>query len=225
MTDYLTLAIGSPRRLAILKRAADKLNSRGYNARKASGNHSPYTWRDMRYCGFHNARAGRCELSPGRQNDRPMWYAHTGQQFPRERFADEIARINHTGWFTDCDSRETARGLVVALPHGRFLAGYYWSYNGERVYFSDIYDCEDDAARAADSEAECFAEACLEDDNQYSRARELEDEIEDTFSRLRECLALRNRECFAHLREEARELIASIKEAREKLRTQYADYI
>lgn len=225
MTDYLTLAIGSPRRLAILKRAADKLNSREHNARKASGNLSPYTWRDMRYCGFHNARAARCELSRGLNGGRSIWYAHTGQQFPRERYADEIARINHKGWFTDCDGRETARGLVVALPHGRFLAGYHWSDNGERVYFSDIYDCEDDAARAADGEAETFAETCRDDDYQYQQARELEDETEDKTARLRECLALRNRECFAHLREEARRLIASIKEARETLRTQYADYI
>lgn len=225
MSDYLTLAIGAPRRLAILKRAADKLNSRDYNGRKAAGNLSPYTWRDMRHCSFKNARAGRCELSPDLQNGRPIWYAHTGQQFPREQFADEIARLNHNGWYTDCDGRETARGLVVALPHGRFLAGYHWSDNGERVYFADIYDCEEDAARAADSEAERFAEACREDDYQYQQARKLEDEIEDNFSRLRECLALRNRECFAHLRKEARQLIASIREARETLRTQYADYI
>lgn len=225
MNDYLTLAIGAPRRLAILKRAADKLNARTHNARKATGNPEPYTWRDMRYCSFKNARAARCELSPGRQDGRPIWYAHTGQQFPRERYADEIVSINHSGWYTDCDGRETARGLVVALPHGRFLAGYHWSDNGERVYFPDLYDCEDAAARAADSEAASFAELCREDDYQYQQARKLEDEIEGNFSRLRECLALRNRECFAHLREEARELIASIKEARETLRTEYAAYI
>ena len=224
MTDYLTLAIGAPRRLAILKRAADKLNA-GHNARKARGNLSPYTWRDVRHCGFHNARAGRCELSRGLNGDRPIWYAHTGQQFPRERYADEITRLDHNGWYTDCDYNETARGLVVALPRGRFLAGYHWSDNGERVYFSDLYDCEDDAARAADSEAESFAERCREDDTQYQQARELEDAAEDKTARLRECLALRNRECFTHLRDEARQLIASIKEARETLRTQYADYI
>ena len=109
MTDYLTLAIGAPRRLAILKRAADRLNVRDHNARKASGNLSPYTWRDVRYCGFHNARAGRCELSPGLNGDQPIWYAHTGPQFPRERYADEISRINHIGWFTDC-------GCIISEP-------------------------------------------------------------------------------------------------------------
>lgn len=166
MSDYLTLAIGAPRRLAILKRAADKLNA-GHNARKAAGDTRPYTWRDVRYSGFHNARAARCELSPGLNDGRPIWYAHTGQQFPRERYADEIWPTGHTGWFTDCDGRETARGLVVALPHGRFLAGYHWSDNGERVYFSDIYDCEEDAARAADSEAERFAEASRENDSAW----------------------------------------------------------
>lgn len=202
MSDYLTLAIGAPRRLAILKRAADKLNA-GHNARKASGNLSPYTWRDMRHCGFHNARAGRCELSPGLQNNRPIWYAHTGQQFPRERYADEIARINHTGWFTDCEGFETARGLVVSLPHGRFLAGYHWSDNGERVYFSDIYDCEEDAAHAADGEAECFAESCREYAQAWEWARawsDLADELKET-------------------RQDARELIAAMRAERKSGRT------
>lgn len=224
MSDYLTLAIGAPRRLAILKRAAEKLNA-GHNARKASGNHSPYTWRDMRYCGFHNARAGRCELSPGRQNGRPIWHAHTGQQFPRERYADEILRANHTGWLTDCDGLETARGLVVALPHGRFLTGYHWSDNGERVYFPEIYTDQDVAARAADSEAECFAETAREDDRKYHQAREHEEDIEENIQRLRECLALRNKPCFKHLRDEARDLLESIREVRHTLATEYVEYI
>lgn len=73
--------------------------------------------------------------------------------------------------------------------------------------------------------ADYVGEICREDDYQYQQARELEEETDENFSRLRECLALRNRECFAHLREEARRLIASIKEARQTLRTQYADYI
>lgn len=207
MTDYLTLAIGSPRRLAILKRAADKLNT-GHNYRKASGNLSPYTWRDMRYCSFANVRAAACQLSPGLMNGAgPVyWYSHSGPEFPREQYADEVVNLDHTGWLSDAGSHEKVRGLVVALPHGRFLAGYHWSDNGERVYFSDIYDCQHDAARAADGHAETFAETCREDDYQYERARNLEYEIDGNFSRLRE-------------------LIASIKEAREKLRTQYADYI
>lgn len=225
MADYLTLAIGAPRRLAILKRAADNLNARDYNGRKARGDLSPYTWRDMRHCSFRNARAARCDLSPGLDGNRPIWYAHTGQQFPRERYADEIARITHNGWYTDCEGFETARGLVVSLPRGRFLAGYCWSGNDERVYFPEIYTDQDDAARAADSEAERFAEICREDDYQARQAQGLADETEHNLLRLRECLALRNRACFAHLRDEARQLVAHIKEARETLRTQYADYI
>lgn len=221
--QYLNLNTGAPRRLAILKRAAEKLNA-GHNRRKATDNPEPYTWRDVRYGTFKSRCTG---LGQGFNGKRAIWYTHADDQytFARERYADEITRINHTGWFTDCDGCATARGLVVALPHGRFLVGYHWSDNGERVYFSDIYDCEDDAARAADSEAERFAEKCRDDDYQYNQARELEEENEENLTRLRECLALRNRECFAHLRKEARQLIASIKEARETLRTQYAAYI
>ena len=221
---YLNISIGARRRLDYLREYAESLNAR-HNARKAAGDMRPYTWRDVRYCGFHNARAYRCELSPGRQGDRPIWYAHTGPQFPREQYAHEIIDIRHTGWYTDIECRETARGIVVALPRGRFLAGYEWSENGERVYFADIYDSAEEAARAADSEAEYFAEEAREHDARFQEARLLEDEIDEKLSRLRECLALRNRPCFAHLREEARELMDKIRTARAILAEEYADYI
>lgn len=219
---YLNLKIGARRRLDYLRGYAESLNAR-HNARKAAGDTRPYTWRDVRYCGFHNARSARCELSPGRQGDRRIWYAHTGQQFPREKYADEIIDILHTGWYTDINCFETARGIVVALPRGRFLAGYEWSENGERVYFADIYASAEEAARAADSEAACFAEQAREYDARYQEARRLEDEIDDNLSRLRECLALRNRPCFAHLRDEARELMGKIRAARAVLDAEYAD--
>lgn len=221
MLKYLNLAIGAQRRLDILRRDAEKLNE-GYNARKAANNPEPYTWRDVRYGTFKS----RCNgLDGGRNGDRHIWYTFSGDQFTRERYADEIIRIDHQGWYTDCDGRETARGLVVALPHGRFLAGYHWTDNDERVYFSEIYTDQDDAARAADSEAERFAEVCREDDWKYQQARGLEDGIEASLKRLRECLALRNNKCFAHLRDEVRELLEAIRKGRRELETEYANYL
>lgn len=221
MIKYLNLSIGARRRLDILRRDAEKLNA-GYNARKAANNPEPYTWRDVRYGTFRS----RCNgLDGGRNGDRHIWYTFSGDQFTRERYADEIIRIGHQGWYTDEDARETARGLVVALPHGRFLAGYHWTDNDERVYFSEIYTDQDDAARAADREAERFAEVAREDDRKSREARNLEDDIEVNLRRLRECLALRNNKCFAHLRDEARQAIESIRDSRRTLETEYANYI
>lgn len=224
MSDYLNMKIGSRGRLAILKRNADRLNALSHNRRKGMGNPDPYTWRDVRYCGFHNARAARCELSPGKHGDQIIYYCHTGQYFPRETWCDEIINLNHTGWFTDIDCRETVRGLVVSLPHGRYLAGYCWSENGERVYFTEIYDCQDTAAHVADSYAEQFGTDSQMDDLKYQKAQEIYSEMENAKNRLIECLALRNNPCFSALRDEARDLIKEIRDNRETLENEYADY-
>lgn len=222
--SYLNLNVSAPRRLAILKKQADKLNARPHNARKARGDNTPYDWRDVRYSGFHNAAASCGRLSRGLNGDRPVWYAHRGRQFPREQYADEIVNLRHTGWFTDDDGYETCRGLVVSLPHGRYLAGYELSDNGERVYFSDIYVDVNDAAYAADSEAENIADVEREYDQRYREAYALDDELQDAGERLRECLALRNNPCFRHLRKEAASLIELIREKRETLKTDYAEF-
>lgn len=231
--DYLNLAIPARSRLMILKNAAHKLNS-GHNARKASGNPEPYTWRDVRYSGFHNAAVNRCELSQGFNTCQytgkktPIWYCHTGPAFPREMFADEFseygrALIEHTGWFADVGCSNIIRGIVVRLPHGRYLAGYYQSDNDERVYYPEIYDCIRDAVYAADRHAESIAEIEREYSERWNAAQELEYECEEKVNRLRECLALRNNPCFTRLRDEANNLIERIREIREILKTEYAD--
>ena len=97
---------------------------------------------------------------PNTHNGRGFYLSDAGQPFTRWDWCDEIsgARIRHTGWWTDeyCDSK--IRGIVVRLPHGRFMAG--WSM-GEGMASSldpDVYDDIIDAARAADSIAETAAE-------------------------------------------------------------------
>lgn len=227
---YLNLNITARGRMAALKAAADKLNA-GHNVRKASGNTEPYTWRDVRYSGFHNVQQFCCTLSSGMDGNRPIYYTHCGQQFPREIFADEYHTecgtqlVEHTGWFADAYCSNTVRGLVVALPHGRFMAGYYQSDNGERVYYPEIYDCIRDAVYAADGHAEDQAEIEREYSERWNAARELEEEIEEKVNRLRECIALRNNPCFNHLRSEVYDLIERIREIRESLKTEYADCV
>lgn len=225
---YLNLNIGARGRMAALQAAADKLNANPHRAMPEK----IYTWRDMRYSGFHNAAANCATLSHGFNTDArgrkiPIYYSHCGPEFPREKFADECesVRIDHTGWYADDIQYATIRGIVVALPHGRFLAGYYMSDNGERVYYTDIYDDERDAAYTANSIAERIAEIEREHAEKCTAAANLQFDLDEKIERLRECLALRNNPCFTKLRSEAAELIESIRDMRETLKTEYADVL
>ena len=92
----------------------------------------------------------------------------------RWRYADEIVRIYHNGWYVDDFELDTYRGIVLTLPKSKgFLAGYTM---GERmisfVNVRWIHDDEDEAARAADDEAEYAAE-------EARMNQETEEETED----------------------------------------------
>lgn len=125
----------------------------------------------------------------------PVWYTQDGPQFRDERFCDDVARIDHRGWFADADGYETVRGIVARLPHGRFIAGYLMSSNNERVYFPDVFDDESEAAHMADEHARIVAESEREYNERWQEAREVEEETETALHRLRECIALRHRAC------------------------------
>lgn len=215
MNEYLNLKIGAPRRLAYLRTSAQR-----HNEKFPSG--SAATWRTMRYAAF-NSSVG---LSQGMQSGESVWYAQDGEQFPREGYADECYEgTRHEGWFTDTYQEEKARGIVVRLPHGRFLAGYKWSANDERVYFPEVLDDEREAAGRADGHAERFAGACLEDSRRFDDAQELEYRCQKLADYLAEKLALRNDPRFPDAREEARELMTELRELRQRLRDEFADYI
>ena len=62
---------------------------------------------------------------------------------------------------------------MARLTHGRWIAGYTWSLNDERVYFPHVYDDERDAAIAADEEARIFAERESEYQNRRLEAERL----------------------------------------------------
>ena len=99
--------------------------------------------------------------TPNSNNGRGFYLDDAGQPFTRWQWADDVegAHISHSGWFTDDHGdSEKIRGIVVRLPHGRFMAG--WSM-GEGMASSldpDVYDDIIDAARAADSIAEDAAD-------------------------------------------------------------------
>lgn len=216
---YLNLNVTSKTRLEILKRNAEKLNN-GHNIRKANNDDTPFNWRDVRYSGFHNVRANQCQLSSGWNGETKIWYCHTGQYFEREKFADEVLGLSHTGWFEN-DCGDTIRGLVAALSGGRFLAGYCMSSNDERVYYPDVFDDESDAAVFADKRAEQIAEECREAEERYQEALELENVIESKRHRLRELVIL-TKAGLDYAREQMRDVARQIRQARRELDTGYA---
>jgi hypothetical protein len=205
---YPSLAIGAKRRLELFRKEAAQKNW----AR-------PMTWRDVRFA--------KLTSESGLTFNGEHWYVHSAAPvFNREQDAHDVEgiRIDHTGWFTDIHGDEKAVGIIAKLPRGRFLAGYRWTSNDERVYYPEIYADAIDAARGADSHAESFADIAREDSEKYEEARKLENKIEDSLIRLRECIVLRHSQCMSYVRDEARELVETIREARESLRTDYADY-
>ena len=215
MYEYLNLRIGAARRLGFLRNAAKR-----HNEKFPSG--SAATWRTVRYATLKHAG----DLHRGMNGGAPIWYAETGPAFRRETYADLCAEgPDHRGWFTDADCAMKARGIVVRLPHEKFIAGYEWDDTGERVYFPEIFDSETDAAHQADSHAESFADACREHDAKYREAQKLQDEAEDMAQHLAEKLALRNNPRFPDAREEARELLTELRDLRQRLRDEFADFL
>ena len=223
---YFNLNIPAPVRLQMLREAfANHAKRYPYCPERMK----PKSWRDIRGATYKTVASyvgildRGFNIIGGRKHD--IAYTFCGPYFAREYYVDELpdSPIDHRGWYTDNDGRAKARGIVAMLPHGRFLAGYEWSDNGERVYFLSVESDLRDAIRAADYYAEQFAESEREYQQKYDEAREIVDIIENKINRLRECIALRNNPCFAKLRDEAREIIGRIRDMRKTLRTEYAD--
>lgn len=150
MPRYLRPHFGAKARLAELRGLATA--------------HKYASWRDARKWTLLNWHSAHATLSQGGAGE---WYCHTGEQFRAECDAHELVRSLPRGWFTDADCTDTAIGIVGRLPHGRFIAGYRWTSNDERVYFAQLYDDADEAARAADSHAERFAETARDYDELF----------------------------------------------------------
>lgn len=179
-------------------------------------------WHKARQWKLNSWEAAHAVLDQGAPGE---WYHHDGSYFRDERFSDEILKhMNHTGWYCDADCQETARGLVGRLSHGRFIAGYFLSMNGERVYFDEVFDDEDDAARMADEHARVIGEREQEFDQRWQAARDIESKIEDAIKRRTECLLLaRINHSRDAMREEAQDLKEKIENWREELKTDYKD--
>ena len=220
---YFDLTKPAPVRLAMMRAAfADHAKKYPHCPEHAK----PKSWRDIRGATYKNVGAYCGTLSQGFNGTdmykTPIWYAHTGEQFRDERFCDDVERIEHTGWFTDTDGSEKARGIVARITHGRFIAGYHWSSNDERVYFPEVYDDETEAARAADSHAESFAESAREDSERFDAMQDAERETEEKEREFK--LAYMARHVSAEHTELAREALYELRSARDVLANATADY-
>lgn len=219
---YQLRAGGTRARMAILRMiAADSVNNRNESTRLQPGD-----WRGARHYTLKSYEAAYCS---GINQGAGQWYSHGGEQLRNERDAGDVCatvrRNSGGGWYTDAYHDETARGIVASLSHGRFIAGYRWTSNDERVYFGEVFTDESDAARMADEHARVFAESAMEDSEKYDVAQKLEIDTEDAAQRLRECLVLRHTAGMRYVRDEISELLETIRGNRELLRTEYADYI
>lgn len=215
--QYLNLNLRAPARLADLKRRAAKRNA----LTAPYGSAAVKTWRYERTATLN----GHPRLSEGRNGSQRVWITFDGPAFPRETWADEVEHspVDHSGWYADPDGDNTYRGFVVALPRGRFLAGYYMRDNDERVYFERVFNDARGAACWADGQAQQDAETEREYQQRWREARDLEDGIAEKLGRLRESLALRNHKCFPEMRRRAAALLERIRDARQKLANDYAD--
>lgn len=207
---YQLRAGGARARLAILRMiAADSVRNANPSTRLQPGD-----WKGARHYTLKGYAAAFGMLDAGKQGNSPIWYSHAGPEFRGERFADAIVSRLPRGWYTDTEGRETARGIVSHLPHGRFIAGYLWSDNGERVYFPQVFDCEREAAIAADGHAEHFTESARADSERFDAMQLAELDVEEKTTELQKAIALRHRGKFGGF-DRVRDCIAELKQARE----------
>lgn len=224
---YFNLVIPAPKRLAML-RADFEAHAAKYPHCPASAR--PKTWRDVRGTTHKSMHAYCGGLSQGFNDGMPVWRCYTGEQFRDEKFADECpGGPDHHGWFTnaDCDTYKDGsgkvRGIVGRLPHGRFIAGYWWGDSDERVYYLEVFDDETDAARMADEHARVFAEHAYQDNARFEAMQDAESDCEEKLLEVQKAFALRHDWRFGGT-ERVTHAIEELRTAREELRVATADY-
>jgi hypothetical protein len=186
---FFNLSIPAPQRLALMRAAFAAHPTKHPNCPEYV---KPKSWRDIRRYTLGSYAAAFATASGGFNDNRPVIYWHAGKPPVRSiKDAHEIIDTNHTGWYADNDG---AQGLVIGiigrLSHGRYLSGYRWTDNDERVLFTDeVFTDPVDAARSADREAERYAETLREDNERFRAMCDAESLVESKESDLCEAWA------------------------------------
>lgn len=180
----------------------------------------PADWRAVRA----NTPESHDALSQGMNSNVQVWYTHGDAGLRGQRYADEVVRLSHKGWFCDAHQDEKARGVVALLTHGRYIAGYEGGA-GETVYFDKVHTDESDAARMADEHARVHAEQEKEYNERWTDARELLDNIESEREEIGRLFALRNHPRLGtpELREELNAHVRELRKMVERMGRDFAD--
>lgn len=207
---------GAPARLAILRMTA-------IESHRAPPSMHKKDWRAARETSINRYQDYFGLPAVGFNDGERTLYSHSGEVFRDEQDAEAINKSQHySGHYTEPDRDSLAIGIVARLPHGRFVAGYRWTSNDERVYFAHVFDSEFDAARMADEHARVFAESAYDDARRVAEADDLQQEIGDACEELERAYALRNHpKRREHERESVAELIELIRRKRATLETDY----
>ena len=109
---------------------------------------------------------------PNSNNGRWFYLSDAGQPFTRWQWCDDVdTSIRHTGWFTDdYGTGDKIRGIVILLPHGRFMAGWSMGEGMASTIEPGVFDDIVDAARVADS----IAENAADNEREYQATQETE---------------------------------------------------
>lgn len=105
---------------------------------------------------------------PNDNSGRGFYLGNAGMPCKRWEWASD------TEWYCDEFGDQTIRGIILRLPHGRFLAGYSMGEGMASGVSAIVYADEDEARAAADEEARCAAES--ERDYQAEEAARMEEE-------------------------------------------------
>jgi hypothetical protein len=99
--------------------------------------------------------------TPNSNTGRGFYLDDAGQPFTRWQWADDVegAHISHSGWFTDdYGDSEKIRGIVILLPHGRYMAGWSMGKGMASTIEPGVFDAIDEAAQMVDEHARIAAE-------------------------------------------------------------------
>ncbi len=111
--------------------------------------------------------------TPNANNGRGFYLDDAGQPFGANRWkwADDVegAHISHSGWLTDdYGTGDKIRGIVILLPHGRYMAGWSMGKGMASTLEPGLFDDIDEAAQMADEHARVAAEnVAAENEREY----------------------------------------------------------
>lgn len=152
------------------------------------------TWRSVRR--YVSVPVIRPPHSGNWSEDREKYYCSEIPSGCREvGTSEDILRLNHSGWYTDTEGRETCYGVVIQYPSRDGNPQYYAAVeykNADYVtlFLKNVYFAKEFAAREADECARIEGERQRELEEEEIAQHRVEDLEENITTSRKECLAL-----------------------------------